>query len=59
MRTVELTTKEFQKIPSYTTKLSISTWKGKIFALLDELDVEAQGWIKDKVTGSQVWREYQ
>lgn len=54
MRTVELTTKEFQKIPGYTTKLSVSTWKGKIFALLDELDVEAQGWVKDRVTGSQI-----
>jgi len=54
MRTVEISTKDFQKIPGYTTKLKVSTWKGKIFALLDELDVEAQGWIKDRVTGSQI-----
>ncbi len=54
MRTVEISTKDFEKIPGRTTKLSVSTWKGKIFALLDELDVEAQGWIKDRVTGSQI-----
>ena len=54
MRTVEISTKEFQKIPGYSTKLSVSTWKGKIFALLDELDVEAQGWVKDRVTKSEV-----
>ncbi len=54
MRTVEITTKDFQKIPGYTTKLSVSTWKGKIFAVLDELDMEAQGWVKNRVTGSQI-----
>ncbi len=54
MRTVDISTTEFQKLPGYSTKLSVSTWKGKIFALLDELDVEAQGWVKDRVTKSEV-----
>ena len=54
MKTVELTNAEFKKIPGYSTEISVSRWKGKIFSLLDELDVDAQGWIKDKRAGTEI-----
>lgn len=54
MKTVELTNAQFKKIPGYTTEISVSRWKGKIFSLLDEMDVDAQGWIKDKRAETEI-----
>ncbi|MHA2024244.1 MAG: hypothetical protein ACTSWQ_11340 [Candidatus Thorarchaeota archaeon] len=48
MREITLTNKQFQAIPGRTTKKSVSYWKGLIFAMLDDLGVEEQGWIKDQ-----------
>ncbi len=54
MRTVELTTKEFETIPGYTTKLTPAVWRGKIDGLLYRLEelpnvvIEKQAWIKEK-----------
>ncbi len=54
MRTIELTSKEFQTIPGYSTKLSPAVWRGKIDTLLymlDELEsvsVEDQIWRRQK-----------
>jgi len=38
MRTVELTTNEFKTVPGYSTEISVSRWKGKIDALLYEIE---------------------
>ncbi len=54
MRTVELTTKEFKTVPGYSTEISVSRWKGKIDALLYEIEelpkcrVIRQAWLKEK-----------
>lgn len=54
MKIIEVTTKEFEKIPGYTTKLSPSVWRGKIDGLLYELEelenvsVERQAWLREK-----------
>ena len=37
MKTVTLTTKEFETIPGYSTKLTVGHWKGQIDALLYDL----------------------
>ncbi len=37
MKTVTLTTKEFETIPGYSTKLSVGHWKGQIDTLLYDL----------------------
>ena len=54
MKIIEVTTKEFEKIPGYTTKLNPSVWRGKIDGLLYELEeletvsVERQAWLREK-----------
>jgi len=54
MRTVELTTKEFKTIPGYSTQISVSRWKGKIDALLYEIEelpkcrLIRQAWLKER-----------
>ncbi len=54
MKIVEVSTKEFKKIPGYTTEISAGRWRGLIDALLYELDelegvsVERQAWIREK-----------
>lgn len=54
MKIIEVTTKEFEKIPGYTTKLNPSVWRGKIDGLLYELEeletvsVERQAWLRVK-----------
>lgn len=54
MKSVEIDMDTFKKIPGYTTELSVSRWKGKIYALLEELDVDAHGWMKDKEEGTEI-----
>ncbi len=54
MKIIQVTTKEFEKIPGYTTKIPSVSWRGKIGDLLDELDemetvsVERRAWYQDK-----------
>ena len=54
MKVVEVTTKEFEKIPGYSTKLNPSVWRGKIDGLLYELEeletvsIERQAWLREK-----------
>ncbi len=54
MKIVEVNTKEFKKIPGYTTEISPGRWRGMIDTLLYELDelegvsVERQAWLREK-----------
>lgn len=48
MKTVRLTTKEFQTIPGYSTKLTVGHWKGKIDGLLYDLGKNKKTKLKRK-----------
>ena len=54
MKTIQVTTKEFKKIPGYSTEISAGRWRGMIDTLIYELDemdtvsVERQAWLREK-----------
>lgn len=48
MKAVDLTPQKFRKIPGYSTKLSVGTWRGKIDGMLYDLGVKRKAWMTDE-----------